>query len=609
MGKYFLGIDGGGTKTAFSVMEEGGKIVASSLAEATSIDTVSLEETESRLLSGIKTLDFHGDYAAIYACLGGIASSADEARIREILRRVPGSKENTFVVAKNDAVNAYRSCFEKEGIVLIVGTGSVVMGKSKKGRFLRLGGYGFKEGDRGSGYYLGMRALQELAKYYDGRKKRNDFITALEKKLSISSKEGLIAVFNTYGRTQIAALAPIVAASRNHPDAKKILREGAAEYASLVSLLAKKLSLSKTSYAIVGGIGSKTIYRDDIEKAIEKTNPLLKRTEPFCDPVYASCLLARETYESSFVVNLIPSFVERIWGGERLASFPGCALKEKIGEAWVLSGMKNGASILKGGAFEGISLDKAFEEMPRFFFPKESGAEFPLLIKLIDAKEDLSVQVHENNEEAKLLGGKGKTECWFILDCPQNGTLVAGLNGTSKDEVKEAIASKKWSNLLRLVPIEPNDFVFIKPGTVHAIKKGTFLLEIQQPSDTTYRLYDYDRTDINGQKRELHLDKALQVLDMESKPTPAKNSFGTLTDNAYFYVKRFLIEGSLCLDCSQGFVFVYVISGSLRVEGKIQARGDFFLLSSLKAFYELQGGAEVIIAGAKISAKSRFIHR
>jgi mannose-6-phosphate isomerase len=310
--------------------------------------------------------------------------------------------------------------------------------------------------------------------------------------------------------------------------------------------------------------------------------------------------LARETYGSSFVVDLIPSFVERIWGGERLASYPGCALKENIGEAWVLSGMKNEASILKGGPFDGISLDKAFEEMPCFFFPKESGTEFPLLIKLIDAKDDLSVQVHEDDEQAKLLGGKGKTECWFILDCPKKGALIAGLNGTSKDEVKAAIASKKWSNLLRLVPIEPNDFVFIKPGTVHAIKKGTFLLEIQQPSDTTYRLYDYDRTDANGQKRELHLDKALEVIDVTSKPAPMKNSFGTLTDNAHFYVKRLLVEGSLSLDSSRGFVFVYITSGSLRVEGKILSNGDFFLLSSLKSSYELQGRAEVIVSGANI---------
>jgi mannose-6-phosphate isomerase len=600
MGKYYLGIDGGGTKTAFSVMDESGKIMASSLSEGTSIDTVSLGETESRLLSGIKALDFQGDYAAIYACLGGIASSSDEAKVRKMLRSAPGSKEDTFVIAKNDAVNAYRSCFQKEGIVLIIGTGSVVMGQSKKGRFLRLGGYGYKEGDRGSGYYLGMRALQELAKFYDGRKKRNGLITALEKKLSISSKEGLINVFNTYDRAQIAALAPIAAASPISADAKKILQEGAAEYASLVSLVAKKLSLSKTDYAIVGGLGSKTFYRDYVEKAIKKSNPLLKRTEPLCDPVYASCLLAREAYESSFVTDLIPSFVERIWGGNRLASFPGCRLKEKIGEAWVLSGMKGEASILKGGAFEGISLDIAYEEMPRFFFPKDHGAEFPLLIKLIDAKDDLSVQVHEDDDEAKLLGGKGKTECWFILDCPKNGTLVAGIHGSSVAEVKEAIASKKWSELLRLVPIERNDFVFIKPGTVHAIKKGTFLLEIQQPSDTTYRLYDYDRMDFNGQKRDLHIDKALQVLDVESKPTPVKNPFGILTDNAHFYVKRLLIEGSLNLDSSQGFVFAYITSGSLRVQGEIKSTGDFFLLSSLKASYELQGHAEVVLSGATI---------
>jgi len=291
--KLFLGIDGGGTKTSFCAVDANGKVVARSQSLGTSIDTVSPEETLARLKEGTLALK-QNLYAGVCACLGGILSQKDKDGVIAMLKQLPDVGPATLYRAENDAANAFRSVFAKEGIVFIVGTGSVAMGKGKDGTFLRLGGYGYKEGDLGSGYNLGWEGLRALARYFDGRTTCSLLDKALIDDLKITNKEELATVFNTYSRTQIAALAPVLVASRASNDAKAILVAGAKEYASMAMTLTHKLSLQQSSYAVVGGIGSKTAYLDFIQKAVKQTCPHLSFAMPAMDPEVAAAYLIHE---------------------------------------------------------------------------------------------------------------------------------------------------------------------------------------------------------------------------------------------------------------------------------------------------------------------------
>ena len=169
--------------------------------------------------------------------------------------------------------------------------------------------------------------------------------------------------------------------------------------------------------------------------------------------------------------------------------------------------------------------------------------DFPILIKIIDAKEDLSIQVHPDNEYAKKMGYKnGKYECWYILDKTKNNLLIKGFKNISKDEFKNAILTNTLENYLNYVSIKPYDLIEIYPGTVHAILKNTFLLEVQDPCDITYRLYDYNRLP----KRELHIDDALNVIYKDKKEN-YKNKFEIINSNISYFVKivgfeRFFFE-------------------------------------------------------------------
>jgi mannose-6-phosphate isomerase len=333
------------------------------------------------------------------------------------------------------------------------------------------------------------------------------------------------------------------------------------------------------------------ISSERILSSLKKRYSALEETASSYNPAVVSCFLAKEIYASSFLVDLSPRFVKQTWGGERLASFVGCSFKEKIGEAWLLSGAKENSTLLRGGAFDGLSLYDAYEEMPLFFTEGKEKC-FPLSASLIDAADDLPVLVHEGEEEAAKSGGKGKAECLFVLDCVPGSTIVSGLNANKKTDVEKAIAASKWSSVLRSVAIRPNDFLFIKPGTAHAIKKGTFLLDIQEPIGASYCLYDYDRP-----KGELQVSQALVTLDVASKPNPLSDAYGVLCDSKFFYVKRLLVSGAALLEAKKTFAFVYVAKGSITIEGIDKKEGSSFLLSRLNGPYRINGKAELIIAG------------
>lgn len=201
-------------------------------------------------------------------------------------------------------------------------------------------------------------------------------------------------------------------------------------------------------------------------------------------------------------------------GGTKLRDAFGYALpSERTGECWAVSAHAHGSSAVKNGPLAGKTLDQVWQDHPEVFgFP--DGKVFPLLVKLLDANMDLSVQVHPDDDYATLHenGDLGKTECWYIIDCKDDAELILGHHASTKEDFKRLMESGDWNGLLRRIKIKPGDFFYVPSGTLHALCEGTLVLEIQQNSDTTYRVYDYDRCNDQGQKRTLHIEKAMEVI-------------------------------------------------------------------------------------------------
>lgn len=218
-------------------------------------------------------------------------------------------------------------------------------------------------------------------------------------------------------------------------------------------------------------------------------------------------------------LRLKPVFKDYIWGGNKLREdFNKNSSLEKIAESWELSCHKDGLSVIENGIDAGLTLNEYIEKYGRQILGSncEKFENFPVLIKLIDAHDDLSLQVHPDDEYALRVEGEyGKTEMWYIVDCEENSSLIYGFKeNISKEEFRKKIESGTLTDSIKKVPVRKGDVFFISSGTIHAIGKGIIIAEIQQNSNTTYRIYDYGRTDKNGNSRELHIDKACDVTNL-----------------------------------------------------------------------------------------------
>ena len=259
------------------------------------------------------------------------------------------------------------------------------------------------------------------------------------------------------------------------------------------------------------------------------------------------------------VVKLKPFIKSFIWGGDYFQKY-GKGTQEVISELWELSLREGFSSVIASGKDEGKTLLEVMKEEDvgpvRNRFPY-----FPLLIKLIDAKDNLSVQVHPSDEYAlEHEHSFGKTEMWHIIDADEGAGLYVGLNDDyTKEDIEKRLNDGSILEALNFFKVQPGETYLINSGTIHAIGKGVRLIEIQQNSDLTYRLYDYLRKDKNGNYRELHIEKALKVIDYH-KYQPQKQEGDLLADNKYFKVMRKEIHGSLTLtadkDAFMSFTFI-----------------------------------------------------
>lgn len=265
-----------------------------------------------------------------------------------------------------------------------------------------------------------------------------------------------------------------------------------------------------------------------------------------------------------------------LWGGRRLKDDYGKELDmTPLAETWECSTHPDGLSTVGSGEFTGQTLARVLQEHPEFLgsHPVPGGG-LPVLIKLIDAKKDLSIQVHPDDEYAMIHehGQFGKSEMWYVLDADPGATLFYGLHRkTDRDTLRQSIAEGTIEKYLQKVAIKKNDLFYVKAGTIHAIGAGALIAEVQQSSDLTYRLYDYDRTDANGLKRELHVEKALEVANLNGAIAPhqplrvlnyQKGSARELLCRCkYFEVHRMLINTENC----RTLVSYQADSGSFRV--------------------------------------------
>ena len=314
------------------------------------------------------------------------------------------------------------------------------------------------------------------------------------------------------------------------------------------------------------------------------------------------------------ILKLKPALKDYLWGGTKLKTDFGFESNmEKVAEGWMLSCHKDGENIVENGEYAGKTLSEVISICSKDILG-ENGKKFdsfPILIKLIDAKNDLSVQVHPDNDYALRVEGEyGKTECWYILDCDDNAELIYGFKKKiSSEEFKERIENNTFLDVVNKVKVKKGDLFFIEAGTLHAIGGGILLAEIQQNSNTTYRVYDYNRRDKDGNLRPLHTEKAIDVTCCEPpnydiNPIGAKTekdgfTSQLLTECELFKVSSLEIteKAVLCAD-KDSFVSLLVTDGS----GEINAcnetykmkKGDSFFISASSGKIEIKGKLTVI---------------
>lgn len=301
---------------------------------------------------------------------------------------------------------------------------------------------------------------------------------------------------------------------------------------------------------------------------------------------------------------------EKIWGGDKLQTEFGFEIpSQQTGEAWVISAHPNGVSVIESPeAFKGMPFDQFYKENPAFFGDLDDET-FPLLIKILDAKENLSVQVHPDNIYGLEHEGElGKTECWYIIDAEPGAQIVYGHKVNSKEEFRELVESSQWDDLLRYIPVEKGEFYYVPHGTIHAIGGGVTTLETQQSSDTTYRVYDYGRVDDQGNERELHLQQSMDVSliphkDPELAIEVTEQAGGAITHfltNDYFKVFKWEVTSELAVPKAEAIYLATVIDGvgELIIDGKVYSihKGSSFATPADAQDIQLRGTDLLLIA-------------
>ena len=289
------------------------------------------------------------------------------------------------------------------------------------------------------------------------------------------------------------------------------------------------------------------------------------------------------------ILRLYPECKDYVWGGEKLKTKYGKRTdKSPCAESWELSFHKDGLTRLDDGItlMDSVTASELGTRIAAF-------REFPMLIKLIDAKQNLSVQVHPTDEYAlENENSQGKTEAWYIVDAEEGAGIYLGFKrDVTKEEYEGAISDGTLTELLNFYEVKPGEFYFIPAGTVHAIGKGCLIYEIQQSSNLTYRVYDYKRRDKDGNERELHIEKALSVSSLERYEHRDR-----AIECKYFRAKRLAFEKATLVASGESFHAVTCIRGGGEIDGEKINIGDSFFVPAGYGEYTLSGNMEIILA-------------
>ncbi|MCI4442040.1 MAG: class I mannose-6-phosphate isomerase [Lentimicrobium sp.] len=312
-----------------------------------------------------------------------------------------------------------------------------------------------------------------------------------------------------------------------------------------------------------------------------------------------------------YPLQFAPILKERIWGGTKLQSFLNKPIISDItGESWEISTVEGDVSVVSNGILAGKSLNELIDSNPEDFLGtdvyKRFGKQFPLLFKYLDAHEDLSIQVHPNDELAKKRHNSfGKTEMWYVLQADKDSELIVGFKEDSNPaEYLENLKNKTLLSILDNVKVEVGDVFFLETGTVHAIGAGLVIAEIQQTSDITYRLYDFDRVDAAGNHRELHVDLALDAINYKKIDTHKKynkdlNQSNFMVDCPYFTTNFLPLDGKIEVNKTGKTFTVYMcVEGNFDIEYnniKFQyKKGDTVLIPAAMKAFILNGKASIL---------------
>ncbi|GIP29246.1 mannose-6-phosphate isomerase [Paenibacillus sp. J23TS9] len=307
-----------------------------------------------------------------------------------------------------------------------------------------------------------------------------------------------------------------------------------------------------------------------------------------------------------------PEFKERVWGGRALEQFGLTPPEGHIGEGWMIADHPNGTTSVVNGELAGQGLDQIREQLGKEWFGSkgfsEKNGRFPLLIKLLDCNDNLSVQVHPTDDYEGLPKGElGKTEMWYVLDAKPGAKIIYGLkDGVTRESMKEALENGTVMDTLQEVSVEAGDTFYIPAGTVHALCAGVVVAEIQQNSDTTYRIYDYDRPGLDGKPRELHIEDSLNVTAFEGSGATTMKTDGLnagewlqLAQSPYFIVEKGIVGGSWNLETTpESFTILVICEGAGTLSwnnGSMEYKaGQCFLLPANLGSYTLEGQATVL---------------
>jgi len=311
-----------------------------------------------------------------------------------------------------------------------------------------------------------------------------------------------------------------------------------------------------------------------------------------------------------------PVYQPYIWGGEKLRTVLNRedAPEGIVAESWEVSDREDGMSVVESGPLAGRTLREVIEPDPEAVLGSRMQADrFPLLIKVLDAAKTLSVQVHLNDQTAAEFGGEAKTEMWYVLEAEEGAAVYCGLEeGTEPESFRQAIAENTLEPLLKKIPVSAGDAVFVPGGRVHAIASGCLLLEVQQNSNTTYRIYDWGRVGTDGKPRELHVDQALDVTLWEDReealthaeplPDLAGMPRKKVMESDYFFLEKLTLQADAVLPASpETFQVLFTLNGTLEVcvgEERVSApRGRSVLIpaaASASRISALNGPAEVM---------------